>query len=132
MDPSGNLIGTVGPSNTGCVAGAPGCSFIYRLSPDGHETIVYKTCQTTSCPEGASAGSLVSDGTGNIYGTTGTAVFVLRKEKTLKTFNCAAQNCGQPNTPLIIYNPTTLIGTGGRGLYGQGSVFEITHNPLPQ
>jgi uncharacterized repeat protein (TIGR03803 family) len=65
MDGAGNLYGTAlagGPRKRG---------ILFRLAPDGTETVLYAFCQSKQCPDGFfPSGSLVLDGRGNLFGTT--------------------------------------------------------------
>jgi uncharacterized repeat protein (TIGR03803 family) len=72
FDPAGNLYGAAGGGKLG---GADGAGVIYRLSPDGQQTIVYTF---TGGADGSGPVDVVLDSVGNIYGSTyggGTAGF---------------------------------------------------------
>jgi len=68
-DGSGNLYGTT------FLGGAPGCfgygcGTVFKLSPDGTETVLHAFCNT-DCRDGSKpAGGLIADRAGNLYGTT--------------------------------------------------------------
>jgi uncharacterized repeat protein (TIGR03803 family) len=66
-DKSGNLYGTTEDGGAFC-RGFLGCGTVFRISPDGTETVVH------SFPGGFlgeyPCGSLTADGKGNFYGTT--------------------------------------------------------------
>jgi uncharacterized repeat protein (TIGR03803 family) len=65
MDSSGNLYGTTqygGPQNYGAV---------FKVAPDGSETILYSFCSQANCVDGDTpVASLIMDSSGNLYGTT--------------------------------------------------------------
>jgi uncharacterized repeat protein (TIGR03803 family) len=68
FDKNGNLYGTTGwGGNTGCYQNF-GCGTVFKLSPSGTETVLYRF---TGGADGASpTGALVFDSQGNLYGTT--------------------------------------------------------------
>ncbi|MBV8799241.1 MAG: hypothetical protein JO208_05485 [Alphaproteobacteria bacterium] len=131
MDGSGNLYGTT--------QGGQGGS-IFKLAPDGTETVLYTFCSQANCADGAtSRGGLIVDGAGNLYGTTlsggagqGGTVFKLAPDGTytvLYSF-CSQQNCSDGASPysgLIMDGSGNLYGTttgGGPHRYA-GTVFKI-------
>ena len=72
-DASGNLYGTT--SRGGTAEGGScleyGCGTIFKVAPDGDETVLYSFCQLTSCADGATPiAGLVADAAGNLFGTT--------------------------------------------------------------
>lgn len=143
LDASGNLYGTtLAGAGTGC--GGYGCGTVFKLAPNGKETILYAF-------QGGSDGfqpvsNVVMDQSGNLYGTTAAG----------GAFNsgCSSEGCGtifevQPNGtkitlyqfqggtdgegptgPLIADSAGNLFGTteggGGCALGGCGTVFELT------
>src|SRR3984893_12265406 len=65
-DSSGNLYGT---AFTGGASGHGGV--VFKLSPDGTETVLYSFCSSRRCSDGAfPAAGLIADSSGNLYGTT--------------------------------------------------------------
>jgi uncharacterized repeat protein (TIGR03803 family) len=65
-DPQGNLFGTTSSGGGGACFG--GCGTVFQLSRTGTETILYRFLAS---PDGNSSyASLLSDGSGNFYGTT--------------------------------------------------------------
>jgi len=145
LDASGNLYGTTlfGGGGTGCDNGSNGCGTVFKLAPDGTETVLH-AFQGGS--DGWQPGSnIVMDQSGDLYGTTGAG-----------GTGCGSQGCGtvfevQPNGtkitlhqfqdgadgaiptgPLIVDSAGNLYGTtlggGGCSLYqgGCGTVFELT------
>lgn len=69
MDKQGNLYGTTqfGGSDRPCMAGYTGCGTIFRLAPDGTETILYAF---TGGADGAfPRAGLTRDAAGNLFGT---------------------------------------------------------------
>ena len=64
-DSKGNLYGTTG------VGGASDRGVVFKLAPNGTETVLYSFCSLTNCSDGASPlGGLIADSAGNLYGTT--------------------------------------------------------------
>ena len=65
LDQKGNLYGTTE------VGGAYGAGVVFRLTPEGKETVLYSFCAHNNCADGyGSVAGLVFDQEGNIYGTT--------------------------------------------------------------
>jgi uncharacterized repeat protein (TIGR03803 family) len=126
FDTSNNLYGTT-PNG-----GANGEGTIFKLAPDGTETVVYSFCSKSGCADGAGpTGGLVRDRRGNLYGTTGTGgtacnqdgcgtVFKLApdgKEKVLYSF-CSQDSCADglyPNGGLVRDHDGNLYGTASEG-----------------
>jgi uncharacterized repeat protein (TIGR03803 family) len=154
LDPNGNLYGTTtvgGSTGNGC---SSGCGVVFKLTPEGKETVLYTFCALTDCTDGSQPyGGLALDANGNLYGTTTFGgrtksecvylgngcgvVFKLTpegKETVLYTF-CALTDCtdgSQPNAGLALdpngnlYGTTTLGGiTKGKCVYGCGVVFKL-------
>lgn len=146
LDDLGNLYGTAyyGGRYDNCIAG--GCGTVFKISPDGDTTVLYefKGGADGSGPQG----SLISDGAGNLYGTTyyggrgacdggcGT-LFKLAPDGTetvLHTFR--GRNDGKfPIAGLIRDAAGNLYGTAFaagdaqcHGGYGCGTVFELVSN----
>jgi uncharacterized repeat protein (TIGR03803 family) len=122
LDSSGNLYGAT-PNG-----GANGGGTVFKLAPDGTETVLYSFCRKSDCTDGDGPnGGLVRDRRGNLYGTTGTGgtacnptgcgtVFKLApdgKEKVLYSF--CSQNCYTdgfyPNGGLVRDRVGNLYGT---------------------
>ena len=132
-DGAGNLYGMTGSGGT------KGEGAIFRLTPDGTETVLHSFCSKTNCADGAHPqGALISDAEGNFYGATSTGgtndsgtVFKLTpggKETVLYSF-CSLQDCpdGQtPNSGLLLDGAGNLYGTTGSGGNGWGVVFMIS------
>ncbi|HEX3431728.1 MAG TPA: choice-of-anchor tandem repeat GloVer-containing protein [Rhizomicrobium sp.] len=138
-DTSGNLYGTTGGGGgTGC--GGYGCGTVFKLAPDGTETVLYAF---TGGNDGfLPIGGLVRDKAGNLFGTTegggnygyGT-VFVVAPdgtERLLYSF-CAKSNCRDGATPyagLVAGSAHDFYGTTDYGgdtscAGGCGTVFEV-------
>jgi uncharacterized repeat protein (TIGR03803 family) len=65
-DGAGNLYGMTsrGGANNG--------GTVFKLTPNGTETVIYSFCQTQNCLDGyAPSGGLIMDSAGNFYGTAG-------------------------------------------------------------
>jgi len=138
-DAAGVLYGTT--PHGGAANNGPGCGVVFKLAPNGQETILH----TFTGPDGCGPQpDLVSDAAGNLYGTTlnggvvaGPAdgcgvVFKLDpagNESVLHAFTCGADGA-EPTGGLVrdpagnLYGTTTLGGSGTSG-DGYGVVFEI-------
>jgi uncharacterized repeat protein (TIGR03803 family) len=139
-DAQGNLYGTTeyGGGMTGA-CGTFGCGVVYKIDRSGYETVLHSFTGGADGSEGGS--SLVRDGAGNLYGTTGFGgdlscfapygcgvVFKLDSaghETVLYSFQ------GQPDgwNPIagLVRDPAgNFYGTTLRGgAYGAGTVFEL-------
>jgi uncharacterized repeat protein (TIGR03803 family) len=128
-DPAGNFYGTTASG------GAYGKGVVFRLAPDGTETVLHAF---TGGSDGASpAGRLTLDAAGNLYGTAGAGahgqgiVFRLAPDGTetvLYAFNGASDG-GPPVGSLILDRKGNLygVGLGGRQncFGGCGAVFKV-------
>ena len=139
-DRQGNLYSTtVTGGNAGCFDNGPGCGTVFKIAPDGTETVLYAFKGST---DGAQpSGRLMRDEAGSLYGTTlkggswycGT-VFKLTQsggvwtEHQLYYFHCLGKN---PAAGLISDSSGNLYGTT---LYahnrkpGYGTVFKLAPN----
>jgi len=153
LDDKGNLYGTteVGGSGKCSYSGyPPGCGTIFKLAPDGTETVLY-AFRGGSTDGSDPSGNLVADTSGNLYGTTtlagGTAcqgfgcgtVFKLAPdgtERVLYSF-CARAGCSDGADPIFtslfmdrkanLYGTTEFGGSGtgcGSGK-GCGAVYKL-------
>jgi uncharacterized repeat protein (TIGR03803 family) len=136
-DASGNLYGTT------LDGGANGRGVVYKLAPDGSETVLYSFCQKANCADGGSPYTgVVMDKAGNLYGATACSepgcayglVFKLAPDGTetvLHAFKGGKKDGADPND-LIMDKSGNLYGTtelgGGTGCSGEGcgTVFKIT------
>lgn len=128
LDESGNLYGTTSSGGgTGC--GGKGCGTVFKLAPDGTETVLHAFQDS---PDGVyPIGDLIADTSGNLYGTTAEGggpanagtVFEIASDGTetiLYTF-CSQPNCSDGGGPgnLVMDSHGNLYGPAGYG--GQGS-----------
>jgi uncharacterized repeat protein (TIGR03803 family) len=141
-DSAGNLYGTTGSGgSTNCF---DGCGTVFRLAPDGTETVLYAFCsKDASCPDGEYPESpLILDSSDNLYGTTpnvsangGGTVFKLAPggtETVLYRF-CSRSGCADgdgPNGGLVMDRRGNLYGTTATGgtsctQSGCGTVFKL-------
>ncbi len=140
-DDQGNLYGTTE------VGGKYNDGTVFKLTPDGTETVLHSFCSKPSCADGKYPyAALIADSEGNLYGTTngggGTATcgagcgtaFKLApdgKETVLHAF-CSKPNCVDgyfPYAGLIADSLGNFYGTtedGGK--YGTGAVFQLAPN----
>jgi len=142
-DKSGNFYGTTSGGGTA------GGGTVFKLAPDGSETVLYNFCSQMNCSDGAFPGAgLIADGASNLYGTTtqggvgigfsgagGGTLFKLAPDGTetvLYNF-CSQTKCSDgwgPAASLLadesgnFYSTTGAGGTGcSRG--GCGTVFKL-------
>ena len=150
----GNFYGTTlagGNDDPNCTAlyDFNGCGTVFKLTPSGTLTTLYKFCSKQNCPDGWNpSGPLVQGSDGNFYGTTqnggvtnppcysygcGT-VFKLTPSGTLTTLYsfCSQANCTDGTDPLggLIQGTDgnfygTTYGGGANGI-GDGTIFKIT------
>jgi uncharacterized repeat protein (TIGR03803 family) len=151
FDQEGNLYGTTvagGIDNQTYCLGT--CGVVFKITPEGEETVLYSFCSQSGCIDGSSpASGLVFDQQGNLYGTTyyGGAysndtcspyisgcgvVFKLTpqgQETVLYSF-CAQANCADgalPEAGVIFDAKGNIYGTTQNdGADGEGVVFKIT------
>jgi uncharacterized repeat protein (TIGR03803 family) len=141
MDDSGNLYGTTAyGGGSGC--GGKGCGAVFKLSPDGTETVLHAF---QGSPDGAyPQGDLITDAQGNLYGaasggpTNDGVVFKIAPDGTetiLHAF-CSQPLCadgGGPGNLVMdsqgnLYGPAAYGGSaiGSRDCYsGCGALFKI-------
>lgn len=142
FDKKGNLYGTTqyGGAGSGC-RGKYGCGTVFKLTPSGHESVLYSFCKKSKCADGAyPLAALILDKKGNLYGTTygggvhcadgcGTVFKVTRagKESVLHTFcRQGGKHCADgfnPYAALVFDRQGNLYGTTGSG---GGTVFRVT------
>ncbi len=141
-DAAGNLYGTTS-EDAGCVAGQP-CGVLYKLAPDGQESVLHGFCSQSDCADGKDAGmGLTMDANGTLYGVTtqgggndqdvngkggGTIFSFDGKYHVLHSF-CARTNCtdgAYPIGPLIADGAGHFYGvTSSGGATGHGTIFEF-------
>ena len=142
MDSEGNFYGTTfhgGVVQANCSYGC-GYGTVFKLTPQGQETVLYSFCSQTNCADGAEPeAGLIMDKEGNLYGTTtyggangyGT-VFELTpggEETVLFTFNSGAG--ANPFGGLVMDKDENLYGaTAYGGANGVGTVFVVFKGPF--
>jgi uncharacterized repeat protein (TIGR03803 family) len=144
IDDSGSLYGTTfaGGVSANC-SRKEGCGTVYKLSPNGDETVLYSFCAQPNCTDGdGPAGSVLLDKAGNLYGTTSFggaqghgALWKLAAngtETAIYSF-CSQPSCtdgaGPSHTNLIVdhagnFYGTTAIGGG----FNSGTVWRLAPN----
>lgn len=134
MDTTGNLYGT---AQSG---GAKGLGTVFKLSPNGTETLLYSFCVLAACADGYHPrAGLIMDTKGNLYGTTfdggaydAGAVFELSPSGTETVLHSFCQQTGcpdgyYPQAGLVMDTNGNLYGTTlYNGAYGGGTVFKIS------
>ena len=124
-----------------------GCGTVFRITPQGTLTTLYRFCAQAKCIDGGiPSGGLIEGSDGSLYGTTNVGgvftecdapyggcgtVFKLNAKglTTLHSFN--RSDGGYPTGQLVLGQNGTLYGTtpylgGTTCLYSQGTVFSIT------
>jgi uncharacterized repeat protein (TIGR03803 family) len=134
FDQKGNLYGTTS------IGGAYGVGVVFKLTPQGKETVLYSFCAQSGCADGWQPHSgVVLDQKGGLYGTTssggandGGLIFKLTakgKYTVLHRF-CAQNGCidgAYPYAGVVFDRRANLYGTTSRGgAYGGGVVFKLT------
>jgi len=134
LDQSGSLYGTT-PDG-----GAYGSGTVFKLTPQGKETVLYSFCTQSGCADGwLPHAGVVLDQKGDLYGTTssggvhdGGLIFKLTakgKYTVLHRF-CAQNGCidgAYPYAGVVFDRSANLYGTTSRGgAYGGGGVFKLT------
>jgi len=147
----GNFYGTTlvgGNQNAACPAGnGPGCGTIFKVSPSGVLTTLYKFCSKVNCTDGdRPVGGLILATDGDFYGVTnsggtncstnkshcGTIFKITPSGKLTTLYNfCALPNCSDgyaPSAGLMQsaygdFYGTTAIGGGANQ---EGTIFRLT------
>jgi hypothetical protein len=73
LDSQGNLYGTtnLGGTGGGGGEGCSGCGVVFKIAPNGTETVLYNFCSQTYCVDGGEPNAgLITDGHGDLFGTT--------------------------------------------------------------
>jgi len=134
MDTTGNLYGT---AQSG---GAKGLGTVFKLRPNGTETLLYSFCVLAACADGYHPrAGLIMDTKGNLYGTSfdggaydAGAVFELSPSGTETVLHSFCQQMGcpdgyYPQAGLVMDTNGNLYGTTlYNGAYGGGTVFKIS------
>ncbi len=157
MDAAGRLYGTTSFGGSGLgFAGAVGGGTVFELTPNAArtawtETVLYSFCPQTNCVDGyAPSGSLITDRSGHLYGTTdrggsGTVdggggcgtVFELTPNAQRTTWTetvlysfCTQANCVDgfgPQAGLVVDPAGNFYSTAaGGGAANSGAVFQLT------
>lgn len=133
-DASGNLYGTTRGGGGSNACGDYGCGTIFRLAPDGTETVLYAF--TGGTDGGEPYGGVTADGAGNLYGTAITGgnsaglgvVFELRSGgafKVLHTFEGESDGAW-PEAGVSLDKSGNVYSTAyAEGPDGWGTVFKI-------
>ncbi len=136
FDQKGNLYGTTfqGGNPDNCYLG---CGVVFKLTPQGKETVLYRFCPKINCADGEfPEGGLLIDRKGNLDGTVyeggaygAGAVFKVTpdgKETILHSFGAQADG-EYPEAGVIFDQKGNLYGTTTRGgAYAYGTIFKLT------
>ncbi len=140
---NGDLYGTTAGNPRDCATKMPPtkCGAVFKITPSGTLTTLYRFCSQTNCPDGAAPrAALVQAINGDFYGTTseggangnGGTVFKITPAGTLTTLYsfCSLSNCadgGGPRAGLAHATDGDFYGTTYTGWAGNGgTVFKIT------
>jgi uncharacterized repeat protein (TIGR03803 family) len=138
LDKNGNLYGATAGG------GANGHGTMFKLTPQGEETVLYNFCtvQQPYCGDGDSPSGLVFGRDGNLYGVTAGGganaygavyrVTLAGQETVLYSF-CSQPNCADGYSPNgVVFDKsnnlygTTLLGGANSGSGLGGTVFKLT------
>jgi uncharacterized repeat protein (TIGR03803 family) len=151
LAPDGTLYGTTyaGGGNS-CLFYGDGCGTVFKITPSGELTTLYRFCKSFYCPDGAlPEGGLIFGTDGNLYGTTaqsgvhgwGTVFRITTSGELTTLYNfCSLTNCADgayPASSLIQASDGNFYGTtlgGGTGnpagcpdsSQGCGTIFRLT------
>jgi uncharacterized repeat protein (TIGR03803 family) len=143
LDQKGNLYGTTVEGGASSSCNGYGCGVVFKITPEGKETVLYTFCAQTNCTDGAAPyAGLIFDQKGNLYGTTYSgggngagAVFKLTpKGRETVVYSFCAQGGSKctdgagPSAGLVFDQKGNLYGTtlGGEAPRSDGVVFELT------
>ncbi len=127
----GNFYGTTqGGGGSPC---QPGCGVVYKMTPAGKITILYRFQGTTdgAYPQGV----LVEGSDGNYWGVTqqgnpnyGTIFKISPSGKfdVVHAFAAGANDSAEPVAGLTLGSDGNFYGTGGAGANGAGAIFQVT------
>ena len=143
LDSSGNLYGTTYVGGLTCDSGLSHCGIVFKLAPNGVESVVHLFKGAPTDGEHSRAG-LLRDSLGNSYGTTwsggsanGGTVFKIDSvgnESTLHNFKSFSGDGATPYAALIRDGAGNLYGTTSAGggstacQGGCGTVFKLTNS----
>lgn len=131
QDQTGNLYGTAG-----CCGGQTSNGEVFKLAPDGTESVLYTFCSQINCADGQeSYAPVVLDQNGNVYGTTtsgGTAnegvifkIDAAGNETVLYSFTGGSDGC-DPLQGLFRDEAGDLFGTASKcGSSNLGTIFKL-------
>ena len=138
-DKGGNLYGTTSIGGSGSCSGyyGPGCGTVFKLAPDGSETVLY-SFQGGSDGEEPNA-ALIADGNGNLYGTTfigggtgcggfgcGTVFEITSGGAEMVLYSFPGGNDGESPAGLVADKKGNFYGTTvSGGAYGLGTAFRL-------
>jgi len=142
----GNFYGTTVFGGTAGCAFDDGCGTVFKITPSGALTTLYRFCAQSGCTDGSYPSGLVQATDGNLHGTTGGGganggggtVFRITPSATLTTLYsfCSESDCTDGADPAGLvqatdgnfYGTTSGGGVNGTdcGSGGCGTVFKIT------
>lgn len=139
LDGQGDLYGTTTNGGTGSCGADPGCGTVFKVAPDGTETVLHEFCSSQSCTDGKAPNpGVIADTKGDLFGTStsggngGGVVFEVKRDgKEVVLYNfCSRQDCEDgefPSAPLLDDGNGNFFGTTEYGgTKNGGTVFELT------
>jgi uncharacterized repeat protein (TIGR03803 family) len=110
-----------------------GCGTVFKITPRGKLTTLYKFCQLSNCTDGSSPSApLVEAADGNFYGTTegggtggGGTIFKINTNRKLSTLYNFCGSCSPGVGALVQGQDGSFYGTAD-DINGYGIIFKIT------
>jgi uncharacterized repeat protein (TIGR03803 family) len=136
QDSEGNLYGTTVQGGIDYVTNSGGHGTVFKITPEGVETVIYAFCLGATCTDGELPFSgLILGSDGNLYGTAGGSaanggiVYTMTPagaETVLYAFVPATTDAVAPQAGVIQDSAGNLYGSaGGGGTNGFGAIFKI-------
>jgi uncharacterized repeat protein (TIGR03803 family) len=135
----GNFYGTTAGGGNSSAACFLGCGTLFKITPAGALTTLYRFCAEPSCPDGASPDpGVLQSSDGNFYittfsgGTNGNGSIVRSTPEgalTVLYSFCAQANCPDgyyPHSGVIQASDGNFYGTLADGGTGSGTVYKLT------
>jgi len=138
MDSAGTLLGLTAFGGNAACRGNLGCGVVYKIAPDGVQTVVHAFCSLGNCADGElPTGRLTMDAAGNLFGTTfvggaqqGGTVFQLTGGTHQVIFDFCSGACqgaaSEPTEGVIFDDTGNLLGTAGGGKTNLGVAYRLT------
>jgi uncharacterized repeat protein (TIGR03803 family) len=138
----GNFYGTTAFGGNRNCGSPPSCGTIFKITPTGTLTTLYRFCSQTNCPDGFDPNALVQGTDGSFYGTTALGgnpsfylfesygtVFKITPSGALTTLHLFDAIDGQGPNFILQASDGNFYGTtsgGGEGCGAGGTIFKMT------